>query len=290
MIPRKSTARAIIHKVSDGKATRERDIVAVEEPLEIRLGYLLKSKRVEQSISITMRTPGEDFQLAAGFLCSEGIIQSPAQILQMSFCVGPEKGKQEYNIVSVQLTDDVEFDPALLQRNFYTTSSCGVCGKASLEALQVRGCPVLPKVQAQFESEVIYQLPEKIRGAQSGFEKTGGLHAAALFDPTGNLIALHEDVGRHNAVDKLIGEQFLGSNLPLHKYLMMVSGRASFEIMQKALIAGIPIVAAVGAPSSLAVELAREFGMTLIGFLRGKSFNLYSEPERIALADDKAGD
>ncbi|MBI1729131.1 formate dehydrogenase accessory sulfurtransferase FdhD [Candidatus Acetothermia bacterium] len=290
MIPRKSTARAIIQKVSDGKAMRARDLVAVEEPLEIRLGYLLKNKRMEQSISITMRTPGEDFQLAAGFLCSEGIIQSPAQILQMSYCVGLEKEKQEYNIVSVQLIDEIEFDPALLQRNFYTTSSCGVCGKASLEALQVQGCPVFPRAKPLFASEIFYQLPEKIRASQSGFEKTGGLHAAALFDPAGNLITLHEDVGRHNAVDKLIGEQFLASKLPLNKYLMMVSGRASFEIVQKALMASIPVVAAVGAPSSLAIELARKFGMTLIGFLREKSFNLYSEPDRIAMSGGKAGD
>jgi FdhD protein len=283
MIPRRSIKQIAIQKVrnNNNKVTRYQDILAVEEPLEIRLGLIEDGRRLEKSISLTMRTPGDDFELAAGFLFSEGIIQNRDEIEQISYCVGLEKEKQQYNVVSVQLRSGVDFDPDRLLRHFYTTSSCGVCGKASLEALQIRGCPTLPKAHPIISAKVISELTAKLRQAQSVFEKTGGLHAAALFDASGNLISLREDVGRHNAVDKLIGEQLLAHKIPLFDYLMLVSGRAGFEIVQKALMAGIPMVAAVGAPSSLAVDLAREFGMTLLGFVRDESFNIYTGDQRV---------
>ncbi len=283
MIPRRSTARVNIHRTDHNRLSRRRDVVVIEEPLEIRLKYNSAGQRLEQSIAVTMRTPGEDFHLAAGFLFSEGIIQSAQQILEMSYCVGLEKERQAFNKISVELADGVLFDPARLQRNFYATSSCGVCGKASLEALELQGCRALDKDAPVFLSKQIYALPKKIRAAQNIFEKTGGLHAAALFNASGDLKALYEDVGRHNAVDKLIGEQFLAHKLPLSNALLFVSGRASFEIMQKALMAGIPVVAAVGAPSSLAVDLAKEFAVTLLGFVREESFNIYTSPERILM-------
>jgi FdhD protein len=272
-----------VNKVLDNESSQVKDFVAVEEPLEIRLLSNDSGVQKEQSISITMRTPGDDFELAAGFLLTEGIVSSHRDIVEMSYCVGPEKELQEFNIVNVHLDPGIRFDSEKLQRNFYTTSSCGVCGKASLEALEMSNCPVIRSGAPVFPKDVIHSLPEKIRKAQDVFEKTGGIHAAALFSPKGDLLSLREDVGRHNAVDKLIGEQFLAKQLPLKEYLMMASGRTSFEILQKALMAGIPIVAAVGAPSSLAIDLAQEFNMTLIGFVRNHSFNIYSNPDRVAL-------
>ena len=281
MIPRRSTAKLDLLKINSTGLKPQRDYVAVEEPLEIRLNYEdACGQRAEQNISITMRTPGEDFELAAGFLYSERIIQSPGQVEQISYCVGAKKDKQHYNIVTVALKSGVVFDSDRLLRHFYTTSSCGVCGKASLEAISTQGCQRLSEGLA-IAPEQLFAFPERLRNAQAVFEKTGGLHAAALFDARGNLVSLHEDVGRHNAVDKLIGAQLLANNLPLDEFIMLVSGRAGFEIIQKALTARIPIVASVGAPSSLAVDLAREFKMTLIGFLRGETFNIYSAKQRI---------
>ncbi len=281
MIPRRNIERVTVQKVRDGQATRQTDLLAIEEPLEIRLVFEEAGRRVEQSTSITMRTPGDDFELAAGFLFGEAIIRSRDEIDQISYCVGPEKEQQAYNVVSVQLRKGVQFDPDRLLRHFYTTSSCGVCGKASLEALQISSRPTLPADRPLVSAAIVPRLAETLRQAQSVFEKTGGLHAAGLFDTQGNLISLREDVGRHNAVDKLVGERLLADQLPLYDTLMMVSGRTSFEIMQKALVAGVAVVAAVGAPSSLAVELAREFGMTLLGFARGDSFNIYAGGQRI---------
>ncbi len=283
MLPHRSVKRVKAQKVRQAQARRFDDMLAVEEPLEIRIVFGEAGRRVEQSISITMRTPGNDFELAAGFLYGEGILHGPDDVEQITYCLGPEKEKQEYNVVSVRLRPGVRFDPDRLLRHFYTTSSCGVCGKASLEALQIGSVPTLLSDRPSIAAEIVPQLADKLRQAQPVFEKTGGLHAAALFDNQGNLVSLREDVGRHNAVDKIVGERLLGNQFPLHDYLMMVSGRAGFEIVQKALVAGIPLVVAVGAPSSLAVELAREFGMTLLGFARGDAFNIYAGAQRLKL-------
>lgn len=286
--------RTSVRKVDAAAAGEQSDQLAVEEPLEIRLAYEAGGKRETRSISVTMRTPGADYELAAGFLFSERIIRRGDDVHRISYCVGSDKSRQEYNVVSVSLRAGVAFDAARLARHFYTTSSCGVCGKASLEAVRA----MLPK--SQFESqgpgtgvsplpafivsrEVICSLPKKLADEQAVFEKTGGLHAAGLFDADGKLLGLKEDVGRHNAVDKVIGEQLLAGKMPLNACVMMVSGRASFEILQKAVMAGIPVVAAVGAPSSLAVSVAKEFGVTLLGFVRGERFNIYAGGERIGV-------
>jgi FdhD protein len=271
-----SVIEVAVHKISGAQpCTLEPDTLAVEEPLEIRLGYQAEGQHAQQSISITMRTPGQDFDLAAGFLFTEGIVQQAKQIADIQHC-----GTQN-NVVKVEIAAGVPIDFARLQRHFYTSSSCGVCGKTSIEALHATACPTLPPPHWQIEAALIHDLPSKLRAAQSVFDSTGGLHAAALFDVAGNLLALREDVGRHNAVDKLIGAQFQIGQTPLHDALLLVSGRASFELVQKTLMAGIPLLAAVGAPSSLAVELAQEFGMTLIGFVRDGRFNIYCGAERI---------
>ena len=254
-------------------------MLAGEEPLEIRLLWQAGGAMQRKSIAVTMRTPGYDFELAAGFLYGEGIVKGRDDIVDVSYCTD-EGEEQAFNIVNVTLRPGLAFDIERLERNFYTTSSCGVCGKAALETLEVQGCEVLP-VSFRVDPAVICALPETLRRAQLVFERTGGLHAAGLFDQRGELLCLREDVGRHNAVDKLAGEQLLAGNMPLDSRLLLLSGRASFELVQKALVARIPIVAAVGAPSSLAVDLASSFGMTLMGFLRGESFNVYSGIERL---------
>lgn len=256
-----------IGRVEGCESSRTDDVLAVEEPLEIRLG--------DGSLSITMRTPGDDFELAAGFLHSEGIIAKAAQIL--SIC-RPADGSND--VVEVQLKGDpVTF--VRPQRNFVMTSACGACGKASLQDLTVNACPVLPPDDIRLSPQIIHGLPDALRRAQSVFESTGGLHAAAQFSLTGELEFVREDVGRHNAVDKLIGAALLGGRVPMNRSLLLVSGRASFELVQKALVAGIPVMAAVGAPSSLAVATAERSGMTLIGFLRNSRFNVYTGSHRI---------
>jgi FdhD protein len=234
-----------------------------------------------QTVAVTMRTPGADFELAAGFLYGEGIVSSREEIKKISYCVDADvDAEQQYNIVNVELRGGRDYDLRSLDRHFYTTSACGVCGKASLEQLELRSCPVIPP-GPKVAPETIYALPEKLREAQGLFEATGGLHAAALFDKEGELVALREDVGRHNATDKLVGWALLEGRLPLSDHVVMVSGRSSFEILQKCLTAGVPVVCAISAPSSLAVDVARQFGMTLIGFLRGRRFNIYSGHERV---------
>ena len=253
-----------VRKIEGDSSASFQDLLAVEDPLEIRLG--------EKTISITMRTPGHDPELAAGFLFTEGILDGTHQIREI---------RHSKNSITVQLNPEVEVDFERLQRNFYTTSSCGVCGKASIEALRMQGCPILPRSSSAMQAAVIHRLPRAQRDEQAVFQRTGGLHAAALFDFQGNLILLREDVGRHNAVDKLVGAEMLAGHTPLADKLLLVSGRASFELTQKALMAGIPILAAVGAPSSLAVETAQRFNMTLLGFVRDGRFNIYSGPERI---------
>jgi FdhD protein len=274
---RGSKTKVRVRVIEDGRARVRPDSLATEEPMEIRL----VSGDARQTLAVTMRTPGADFELAAGFLYGEGIVSSPEDVKKISYCVDPDlDAEQQYNIVNVELRGDRDYDLRSLERHFYTTSACGVCGKASLEQLELRGCPVIPS-GPEVSAEVVYSLPEKLREAQGLFEATGGLHAAALFDAEGELVALREDVGRHNATDKLVGWAFLEGRLPLSGQIVMVSGRSSFEILQKCLTAGAPIVCAVSAPSSLAVDVARQFGMTLVGFLRGTRFNVYSGYERI---------
>ncbi|MCS7211675.1 MAG: formate dehydrogenase accessory sulfurtransferase FdhD [Chloroherpetonaceae bacterium] len=277
--PQQPTAKVQVQKMHSGGIVLSEDTVAVEEPLEIRLA--IQGEKEAKSVAVTMRTPGHDAELAVGFLFTEGILKHPSQISRIAYTDKPIQGVLHRNVVCVELKPNVQIDFKRLERHFYTTSSCGVCGKVSIEAVQANACPTFPKNRPFFEKSVICRLPETLRKAQAVFDQTGGLHAAALFDVRGNLLLMREDVGRHNALDKLIGRAFLEQRLPLHNELVLVSGRASFELVQKALMAGIPILAAVGAPSSLAIELADEFDMTLIGFLRGERFNIYSSAWRV---------
>ncbi|MBO0935775.1 formate dehydrogenase accessory sulfurtransferase FdhD [Fibrella sp. HMF5335] len=261
------------------------DLLAVEEPMEIRLGYGEATDRQQRSISVTMRTPGHDFELALGFLFTEGIIQSRQQIHSIRYCTDLGRQEATNNIVRVELAPDVAVDLRSSERNFYTTSSCGVCGKASIDAVWNTGCPILPPAEAFVDADVIHALPQKLRAAQAVFEHTGGLHAAAIFDQNGTLLLLREDVGRHNALDKVIGAALQQGLVPLHNSVLFLSGRISFELVQKALMAGIPLVAAVGAPSSLAVQMGQDVGMTLLGFVRNNTFNIYSGADRIVIRE-----
>jgi FdhD protein len=264
-------------RISASGLAVQSDVLAVEEPLEVRLGCDVGGRRVHRAVSITMRTPGHDLELAVGFLFTEGVIVAREQVAGVRACGAG-------NVARVDLHPGVAVDLSRLERHFYTSSSCGVCGKASLEAVRVCSRNRLPEGQPVVESAVIHHLPEALRTAQTVFDRTGGLHAAALFDANGNLLCLREDVGRHNALDKLIGAQFLSGRTPLWEGVLLVSGRASFELVQKAAVAGIPILAAVGAPSSLAVSLAREQGLTVLGFVRQDRFNIYTGAERIRRA------
>ena len=266
----------IIPVNGDAAEPSHRDSLAVEEPLEIRLGHQATERWTTRSISITMRTPGNDLELAAGFLLSEGIIRTREDIAAID---APESAKG--NVVRIDLAPNVVFDPAHFERHFYTTSSCGVCGKASLEALSGQGFDNIPRETKPVHAQTIHRLPGLLRASQSTFDTTGGLHAAALFRSAGDLVLLREDVGRHNAVDKVVGAMLMQLRLPLHDMIMLVSGRVSFELVQKTIAAGVPILAAVGAPSSLAVELARDFDLTLIGFVRNNRYNIYSGGWRI---------
>ncbi len=265
-----NTVRAPIVAVANGKRARREDVVTTEEPLEIRVGI----HKTQHSVTVTMRTPGGDFELAAGFLFTEGIVASRKSIARIRYCADP----QNYNVVTVELQPGTSFDPQKFSRHVYTTSSCGVCGKASLEMVRAALPPkAMRKTAATPSDEILLSLPGRLREAQNIFSRTGGLHAAALFDVAGKLRLLREDVGRHNALDKVIGALLLENQLPVSNGILLVSGRASFELVQKTVMAGIPTMAAVGAPSSLAVALAREFGITLIGFLRDDRYNLYTE-------------
>jgi FdhD protein len=266
----KPSSTVKIQKWERGSKRNLFDQVASEEPLEIRVNG--------KSISVTMRTPGNDKELAAGFLYTEGIIRSPKDILEIVGCQNP-KSELDENTINVFLKHGVAFDPSKLTRHFYTSSSCGVCGKASLEAVRQNFKPV--KSKFKISRKVLCGLPEKLRGSQETFEKTGGLHASALFDSKGKLVVLREDVGRHNALDKVVGWGLLNKKIPFKNLCLLVSGRVSFELMQKALAGGIPLVAAIGAPSSLAVSMARENGQTLVGFLRNKGMNAYSGPSKL---------
>ena len=284
-------SRTTVRRVNGGPADEHfDDLLAVEEPLEIRLGFRENGKLIHRAISITMRTPGDDESLAAGFLFTEGIVKDPGQIASIRHCGRKDREVNSLqngtNTIRVDLANDTELDLKRLERHFYTSSSCGVCGKSSIEAIKT-GAERLPNDGFSVSRHVIHMLPAALRGSQDIFDQTGGLHASALFDAMGDLDIVREDVGRHNALDKVIGERFLSGDMPLGERILMVSGRASFELVQKALMAGIPIMAAVGAPSSLAVELAREFGMTLIGFVRNHRFNVYCGNERIRQKHDR---
>lgn len=277
---RAGKTRIRLQAVDNGRATPRIDLVATEEPMEIRL----RSGTRMQPVSVTMRTPGDDFELAAGLLYAEGIITQRAQLSRIEYCVECEgSAAQQYNIVTAVTTPGTLADFFIPGRTFGMTSACGLCGRERIDEIERRG--IKPVDSALVVShELITALPDKLREAQGLFDSTGGLHAAGLFDASGNLLVLREDVGRHNAVDKVIGWAFLEERLPLRDTILMISGRGSFEIVQKAVAAGIPIVCAVSAPSSLAVDLARRFDQTLIGFLRGSHFNIYSSAKRIELA------
>ena len=278
---------AAVSRATDGtpdageSATRrsERDSLAVEEPMEIRMAWSESGRRRVESVAVTMRTPGDDFELVAGFLHGEGMVRSADDLLELTYCSGPEE--QEYNVVEARLAPGLTVDVEALRRNFYTTSSCGVCGKASLDAVGAIGCQVLPP-GLEVASQFIAALPGKLRERQSVFARTGGLHAAGIFQADGEARVVREDVGRHNAVDKAVGRLLLDRALPASESVLVVSGRASFELVQKAVAAGVPVMVAVGAPSSLAVDLATRFGQTLVGFARDGGFNVYAGEERVA--------
>ncbi|MEO6977128.1 MAG: formate dehydrogenase accessory sulfurtransferase FdhD, partial [Mucilaginibacter sp.] len=275
-----SVKRTAIIKVNDADGTETFDALAIEEPLEIRLSYDSNGEQKTQNVSVTMRTPGNDAELAAGFLFTEGVVKNAGEIAGVDYCfIACAKNKE--NVIQVTLCEGVVPDLKNTERNFYTTSSCGVCGKGSIDAIRTVGNFVKQDDDITVDSDLLYQLPEILREQQAVFEETGGLHASALFNLDGELLLLREDVGRHNALDKLIGAALQHGLLPLNNHILLLSGRASFELVQKAVMAGIRIIAAVGAPSSLAVEFAEEFDVTLAGFLRGRRFNIYTAARRI---------
>jgi FdhD protein len=272
-----------LFKITDNNPAQELDdLVATEEPLEIRLGFGELNNRQQKSVSVTMRTPTHDFDLALGFLYSEGIIQSYEQVSSIKYCVDAGKQATE-NIVRVELKPEVDVDTKIFQRNFYMTSSCGVCGKASIEAIEAMTCDIDKGQNTkkwQITPAIIYKLSKEMSIAQSAFTYTGGLHAAALFDKLGKIILIREDVGRHNALDKIIGNA-LTQNLPLNDKMVLMSSRASFELIQKVIMANIPVIATIGAPSSLAIQTAKRFGVTLLGFVKEDRFNVYSGAEKV---------
>jgi FdhD protein len=262
---------------------RKYDELATEEPMEIRVLTFTGGRWVKHQIAVTMRTPGNDFELASGFLLSEGVVRSRNDIASISYCTDPGES-QAYNIVNVYLSEDIQFDFDRLSRNVYTSSSCGICGKGSIDLVRTN-CSRLPVGSFEISRKMLVSMPQMLTKSQSIFARTGGLHACALFDLKGNLLGIKEDVGRHNALDKLVGSLLLSNRLPASNSVLLVSGRASFELVQKAAIAGIPFLAAVGAPSNLAVELAREYDMTLLGFLRGDRFNIYCGDKRLLASE-----
>ncbi|MEU3644845.1 formate dehydrogenase accessory sulfurtransferase FdhD [Lentzea sp. NPDC034063] len=270
------TSRRRVVRLVDDAVTVRPDTLAVEEPLEIRVRG--------KSLAVTMRTPGDDFDLAAGFLVSEGVVRAPSDIASIRYCAGATAdGSNTYNVLDVGLADGVAPPDPSIERNFYTTSSCGLCGKASLDAVRTVATWQVAADPIRLDPKLITEFPTKLRAAQRVFDRTGGLHAAGLFDAQGNLLCLREDVGRHNAVDKVVGWATRGGRLPLTSTVLMVSGRASFELVQKAVMAGIPVLTAVSAPSSLAADLAEEMGVTLVGFLRGTSMNVYTGGHRLGV-------
>ena len=284
LLPAASYEFATIQKVSGGgPPVPASDQLAAEEPLEIRVGYEVDGQRRHRTLSVTMRTPGHDEELAAGFLLTEGIIQTKSDVLGIIPCPDVQKAEEAGNVTRAELAAHVRVDFGAMERHFYTSSSCGVCGKTSIDAVRTTSCPVLPTSGPRLAYDTVHLLPARLRAAQAGFEQTGGQHAAALFTPAGELLLLREDVGRHNALDKVIGAALLAGWLPLHQHVLLVSGRVSFELVQKAAAAGIGILAAVGAPSSLAIQAAESFGMTVLGFVRNERFNIYSHGWRLQM-------
>ena len=273
---RRNVSRVRALAVHDGVASERPDVLAAEEPMEIRVEG---ARQAAVSVAVTMRTPGGDFELAAGFLYTEGLIDGAGDVRRVSYCEDLAPDEQHYNVVTVELARP--FDADALRRNFYANSSCGICGKATLEDVEVHCAPLAPGPVVA--GAVIAAMPDALRERQRVFDQTGGLHAAGLFTPEGSLVTLREDVGRHNAVDKVVGEMLLAGELPLSERVLQVSGRIGFEIVQKAARAAIPILAAVGAPSSLAVDAADRLGMTLVGFVRDGRYNVYTHPERISV-------
>jgi FdhD protein len=273
-VPRKARSVDLtqVSEWDDGKSRRKDDYLATEEPLEIRVG--------DEPLSVTMRTPGHDRELAAGFLFTEGLVRGRAQIVKLETAEAQD-GTKRGNVVQAELVPEAAPDFVKMKRHFFAASSCGICGKASIDSIRSR-LLAAPNPDFRLAAEILVRLPDALRSAQNVFERTGGLHAAALFDPSGKLLVLREDIGRHNAVDKVIGWALLGGLLPLSDSVLLVSGRGGFEIVQKAIVAGVPVVASVSAPSSLAVQLARELRLTLIGFLRGRRFVIYAGEERMA--------
>ncbi|MFD6757730.1 formate dehydrogenase accessory sulfurtransferase FdhD [Streptomyces roseolus] len=269
------TERRRVTRIRGGAVSTRPDTLVAEEPLEIRLNG--------KPLAITMRTPGDDFALAAGFLVSEGVLASAADVRSIVYCAGAkEDGTNTYNVVDVKLAPGVAVPDITLERNVYTTSSCGLCGKASLDAVRTTArFPIADTPPLRVSPALLSALPDRLRASQKVFDTTGGLHAAALFTEDGELLDVREDVGRHNAVDKLVGRALREDLLPLDRAVLLVSGRASFELAQKAVMAGIPVLAAVSAPSSLAVDLAAEAGLTLVGFLRGPDMNVYTGADRV---------
>ncbi|WP_433456209.1 formate dehydrogenase accessory sulfurtransferase FdhD [Streptomyces sp. CA-142005] len=268
------TVRRRVLRIRDGAPSARPDTLAAEEPMEIRVGG--------RPLTVTMRTPGDDFDLAAGFLAGEGVVHAAEDVTGIRYCAGATPdGGNTYNVVDVALAPGVALPEASLERNFYTTSSCGLCGKASLDAVRMATRWSVAEDPLSVGPQLLASLPGKLRAAQKVFDSTGGLHAAGLFTADGELLCLREDVGRHNAVDKVVGHALRSGLLPLRGTVLMVSGRASFELVQKAVLAGIPLLAAVSAPSSLAVDLAAESGLTLVGFLRGASMNVYTGADRL---------
>lgn len=271
---RVSHRRRITRYRLDGTTSQREDVLAGEEPLEIRLG--------SKSFSVTMRTPGDDFDLVAGFLVSEGIVWEPGQLLSLRYCAGvDDNGEQTFNVVEAQLRPDVQLPDTTMERHIYTSSSCGICGTASIDAVRKSAHYSVHDDAAKVSLGTLAGMPDRLRESQKLFDRTGGVHAAGLFSMDGELLCLREDVGRHNAVDKVVGWALREGRLPLSGTVLQVSGRASFELVQKAQLAGIPMLAAVSAPSSLAADLAEESGITLVGFSRGTSLNCYTHPGRI---------
>jgi FdhD protein len=270
---RKNATPARVVTVRAGRRSERADVVASEEPMEIRANG---PGQEPVRVAVTMRTPGGDFELAAGFLFTEGLI-GPSEVRRVAYCDDVDAEEQRYNVITVAL--NAPFEEHALHRNFFATSSCGVCGKAALEDVEVRCAPIPPGFYVP--ADTIVALPDALRSAQRVFDRTGGLHAAGLFTAAGDVVSVREDVGRHNAVDKVIGEQLLAGALPLAERILQVSGRVSFEIVQKAAVAGVPVLSAVGAPSSLALDAAERLGVTVIGFVRDGGCNVYTHPDRV---------
>ena len=277
----KSTREVAMARIENGQAQARTDTLACEEPLEIKLAYGARGQRQSRSLAVTMRTPGQDEELAAGFLFTEGIIGKAADIKAMRHVGDALAEEARENILLVELSEELPVDFDKLNRHFYTSSSCGICGKASIDMVRSVSCYFPRRDYPLIQASTLQALPDKLSRQQAIFECTGGIHAAASFTPQGQLLVVREDVGRHNALDKLLGASLLKGQMPLREQAILLSGRLSFELVQKSVMAGVPVLAAVGAPSSLAVELAEEYGMTLVGFLRGRAFNVYCGAERV---------